>query len=269
MSEELKKAWESLDKVEIAPSAHPPAPVGELSPLPEALLRRAKGFLGMAAKGTPYNGTSSARMAQKLIDDIDATLASARPPVPQEPVAWWNGIRKADPHDMTAPSFAESEDTWHDIPVYAGINPCNLATPVQPQPAPEAHSLSQVETDALNRALVKSVKFVDSSVDGQMALDARQPDETGWLIEHDGSDYPQGMRRQISWLYVDTAFEPQSRLPFLHTQDASTALRFAREEDAKDILKVWVRYMSRQSRAAYKVTQHEWPLPQSVQGDKP
>lgn len=55
------------------------------------------------------------------------TLVSAQTaPVASAPVAWWNGIRKADLRDGTGPSFSEHEDTWHDIPVFSGVNPCNL-----------------------------------------------------------------------------------------------------------------------------------------------
>lgn len=70
------------------------------------------------------------------VDAMRAALesfASGRARVPDgEIVAWWNGIRKEDEHDLSGPTFSAVEDDWHDIPLYAGSNPCNAA----PNPTP-------------------------------------------------------------------------------------------------------------------------------------
>ena len=60
-------------------------------------------------------------------DDAKQILAALKPS--DQPIAWWNGFRKSDPDGGTYPSFAESEDTNHDIPVFAGVNPCNYTSP--------------------------------------------------------------------------------------------------------------------------------------------
>lgn len=56
-----------------------------------------------------------------------------------EPVLWWNGFRKDDDErdGLNGPAFSPVETTWHDIPLYAGINPCNLSTAPTTGSAPE------------------------------------------------------------------------------------------------------------------------------------
>lgn len=67
----------------------------------------------------------------------------------QEPVLWWNGLRRTDERDGTYPSVSPTEDTWHDIPLYYGVNPCNLAAPAA---AAQQEPVSNAVIDALNHA---------------------------------------------------------------------------------------------------------------------
>lgn len=53
--------------------------------------------------------------------------ADTRSVASKEPVFWWNGIREYDERDGSARSISDVENTWHDIPLYAGTNPHNLA----------------------------------------------------------------------------------------------------------------------------------------------
>lgn len=57
-------------------------------------------------------------------DQMRAYLAADRAARGAEPpVAWWNGLHKAEIEDMQGPSFAVAEDTNHDIPLYSRANP--------------------------------------------------------------------------------------------------------------------------------------------------
>ena len=61
---------------------------------------------------------------------LAAPPASPQVQASEPPIAWWNGIRPTcDEADV--PAFKFREDTWHDIPVYAGVNPCNLVPPAE------------------------------------------------------------------------------------------------------------------------------------------
>lgn len=60
---------------------------------------------------------------RECLGRLTAALARERQAAGCEPVAWWNGTRRGNPDEGTHPSFSETEDTWHDIPVYAGFNP--------------------------------------------------------------------------------------------------------------------------------------------------
>lgn len=61
-----------------------------------------------------------AREITKAARWIEASLSSVAKK--EEPVLWWNGFRRYDERDGTHPSVSESEDTNHDIPLYAGWN---------------------------------------------------------------------------------------------------------------------------------------------------
>jgi len=76
----------------------------------------------------------------ELIDILNAALASRTPsPAPEgaaePPIAWWSGgeYGGGDEHGrLSLGTFTEHEDTWHDIPVYAGWN--NEGKPSRSQP---------------------------------------------------------------------------------------------------------------------------------------
>lgn len=125
---------------------------------------------------------------------------SARP-TDQAPVAWnvsedeegnavvelWRGNKKLTFFTVSKPDEALLK-SWgpnmHSDMEFVPIRPYKhvldafewlYAAPPEPQPAPEAHNLSQIETEALHRALVKSVKFIDAAPEVArygLALDA-------------------------------------------------------------------------------------------------
>jgi hypothetical protein len=62
-------------------------------------------------------------------------------PVDGTPVAWWNGQRPTT-DSICIPSISwGGENDWHDIPLYAGMNPCNF----QPQ-SPHAAIVHNADT---------------------------------------------------------------------------------------------------------------------------
>ena len=89
-------------------------------------------------------------------------LQVAAPAVGAEPVAWWNGLRRHDPEDLSGPSFSEDEDTWHDIPVYSGVNPCNVSpAPAGVVEAPAAEIAALVADAERYRWLRDRITFSD------------------------------------------------------------------------------------------------------------
>jgi len=81
----------------------------------------------------PHKGGTEAYIATEHYNEgWNDAVAALRAQAGAQPVLWWNGLRKVDESDGTAPSFRPIEDTLHDIPLYSGVNPCNI------HPAPEA-----------------------------------------------------------------------------------------------------------------------------------
>lgn len=119
--------------------------------------------------------------ARKEDGRLRALLASQpAAPVAQDdqPVGWWNGLRKYDERDHTGPSFIAHDPefkgyrTSHDIPVFAGFNPHSnvmielnrlreenkhLAAPVA-QAGPCRHPDKKIEAD-LNSAVAIARRF--------------------------------------------------------------------------------------------------------------
>lgn len=73
------------------------------------------------------------RSLLRMAADRLATLESRVPPTTQpqaeKPVLWWNGFRRYDEPGGTYPSVSENEDTYHDIPLYAGWNAAAASAP--------------------------------------------------------------------------------------------------------------------------------------------
>lgn len=90
----------------------------------------------------------------------------------EKPIAWWSGNEYggADEHGkISIGTFVEHEDTWHDIPVYAGWNnegePSRTAPP--PPPAvlvePAGFRLVPIEMTREMR-----MAFIEASVNHEM-----------------------------------------------------------------------------------------------------
>lgn len=88
------------------------------------------------------------------------TSHNAETPKARTPDAWWNGFSKSDPDDGTRPSFSVTEDTWHDIPLYAGVNPSRLAVTLEATRAlpdsadPSGHSVEETFDKLMEQAQV-------------------------------------------------------------------------------------------------------------------
>lgn len=83
-------------------------------------------------------------------------------------------------------------------------------------------------------------------------------DECGWLIEHSG-EILDGVRGQVSWLFVQMKFEGYGAREFGFTHDANKALRFARREDAEAVLAMHLGMAPPEWYSkSYSVTEHMW-----------
>jgi hypothetical protein len=118
-----------------------------------------------ANHGIVYTGPTWVR-------ELEAARAVlAVPEVPPEPVAWWNGLRHYDPADHHGPSFSEDEDTWHDIPVYSGMNPA--AAPQGVPQAPAAWTQEQVDqARELGKKMLEGTKSKPLAPDDSLGVPA-------------------------------------------------------------------------------------------------
>jgi len=167
------------------PLPHPPAQVGELPPLPKPK------FEDIDYEIWGQNAKCDAYTADQMRTYARAALASARPSVPQEAQIT---------ADQTKELFHKYGTGRLEGFTAALAHAFALATPVQPQPAPEA-TQRELRLDAY--ALIREIdsagswsdrrmrdsfwRCVDAlrntltaapSVDGQMALDARRLDDS-------------------------------------------------------------------------------------------
>lgn len=108
------------------------------------------------ALGVPYEPHQT--LLERTLDAARAasTSANVAQGAGDPPVFWWNGIRSYDERDGTARSISETENTWHDIPLYAGVNPCNLTAP------PAQTAIADDARDAIRReTLATAAKVCD------------------------------------------------------------------------------------------------------------
>jgi hypothetical protein len=112
-------------------------------------------------------------IATTNLPQIDSSLvvgpSDAQPT--EKIVAWWNGLTPtAD--GTTVPSISwDGEDEWHDIPLIAGMNPCNLAQPAQ--------AVTESSLEAVNRLTREVERWIaavagDGSLAGVAASETRQ-----------------------------------------------------------------------------------------------
>lgn len=156
---EFEKAWEAWQAhAASTPKAAPSATSEHLDEI-EATLRGAHaimetlssqerkiGPLGSHGRGYTHKITKALQHLESLRAALSASTPKAEPvPPTEQPVKWWNGIRRPDLRDGTGPSFSDTENTSHDIPLYAGVNPCNVPA----APAPKTEPVAWIEPSHL------------------------------------------------------------------------------------------------------------------------
>lgn len=87
-----------------------------------------KTWQSKAASSGAWTSSDYPALMQTEINELRAELDAHKN---QEPIRWWNGIRKHDDRDLAGPSFSEVETPRHDIPLIAGWNPVHLAAGAQ------------------------------------------------------------------------------------------------------------------------------------------
>jgi hypothetical protein len=92
-------------------------------------------------------------------------------------------------------------------------------------------------------------------------VQAGEPVQMGWLIEHDGS-LPGQPKGQVSWLFVQDQFHGFGAKELSYTRDANLALRFARKEDAEAVMNMYIGPQRPDwYTKLFSVTEHMWPEP--------
>ena len=102
----------------------------------------------------------------EYLDEIAKLKERIRVADAEEPVCWWNGIKNSPTEESLFPSYSDGEDTWHDIPLYAGYNPCHAQIPAEVGDCVwEADEDGNWETDCHNLHILIDGNPVDNGME--------------------------------------------------------------------------------------------------------